>query len=86
MKIKYKISYYTRRVKYCVIYHVNKILGKDYPCGRTKKDWYLCCTRPMNDKTSYLSEDGHEVYCKYCNSLKAMSSRSEKDIESFFRW
>lgn len=50
------------------------------PCGRTKTTSYLCCCLSPNDKNSYISEDGHEIRCKVCNSLHVLSSNPIKSI------
>lgn len=52
-----------------------KMTGKNYACGRTKKDKHLCCCRQTNDKTVVFNEDKTKMYCKYCGHIKAMSNR-----------
>ena len=69
-----------------VIYFVNKLLRKNYPCGRTKKDKHLCCKRPMSDKNSYISSDRKHIYCKYCNSLKMSSSDPIPNLTEWRPW
>jgi hypothetical protein len=41
------------------------------PCGRIKKERYLCCMLWPTEKNSYLVHDEHgfEVRCKCCDSV-----------------
>ena len=54
-----------------------KIFGKTrtIPCGRTKKDKYLCCNQPLDKNRMYLTEDKKECYCKVCNSTRILSNQ-----------
>ena len=70
------------KIKYRIIYLFNKLVGNEYPCGRTKKNSYLCCMRPMTEKSVYYSSDRKKVFCKYCNSLKILSSSPIKSIDN----
>lgn len=67
--------------KYHVIYFVNKLLRKNYPCGRTKKNKHLSCKRKMTENTVFYSEDRKKVYCKYCGHLLILSSSPITSIE-----
>ena len=46
------------------------------PCGRRKRDWYLCCMLNHNEDNSYLiyGEHGFEVRCKCCDSVCVMGN------------
>lgn len=68
-----------------IINFIYKSFYGPYPCGRTSKDSYLCCTRPINKWTSYLSKDKTKVYCRFCNSIKMMSS-TPIDINHPWGW
>ena len=74
------------KFKYHIIYFINKFLRRNYPCGRTKKDKYLCCKRPISSKSSYLSKDKKEVYCKYCNSIQMSSSEPIRSLDNWSPW
>ena len=54
-----------------------KFFGKrrSVPCGRSKKDDYLCCSQPLKTERVYFSEDKTECYCKVCGHLKALSNK-----------
>ena len=56
---------------YLIYFWFDVVLKRGYPCGRTKKDKHLCCKRPINSKTCYLSEDKTKAYCLYCGSCRA---------------
>lgn len=56
---------------YLVYFWFDVVLKRGYPCGRTKKDKHLCCKRPINSKTCYLSEDQIAAYCLYCGHVRA---------------
>ena len=62
----------------------NKIMRHDYPCGRTKKDKFLCCRRRLTENTAIFSEDRKKVYCKYCDSIKAMSTQPFRTIDDMW--
>lgn len=51
-----------------------------YPCGRTKKDKYLCCCLYPNDDNSLIVEDGHRIICKVCGSTHVLSSSKINSI------
>ena len=52
------------------------------PCGRTKRDSFLCCCQPKFDSEyCYLNKDGTEAYCKCCGSIRMRSSR-KIDLDS----
>ena len=55
---------------YLIYFWFDVVLKRGYPCGRTKKDKYLCCKRPVNSKTCYLSEDQTAAYCLYCGHVR----------------
>jgi hypothetical protein len=61
-----------------------KLLGKNYPCGRSKKDSYLCCMRNMNNKNVYYSEDRTRAFCKYCGRLKILSNHPLKSVNDIW--
>ena len=69
-----------------VVYFVNKLLRRDYPCGRTKKDKHLCCKRQMSAKNSYISADRKQVRCKYCNRLQLLSSEPIPNLTDWKPW
>lgn len=50
------------------------------PCGRTKKDKYLCCCLTPNDKNSEIVDSGHKIICKVCGNLHVLSSEIMTDI------
>lgn len=57
-----------------------------YPCGRTKENKEQCCKRiKSNWFNSYTSKDKRKVYCRFCNSLKMMSSEPI-NLKSPFKW
>lgn len=58
---------------------VYKYLGvkRKIPCGRTKRDSYLCCLLNPDDKNSYivkLENGSEELRCKVCDSCHILSS------------
>lgn len=55
------------------------------PCGRVEKDKFLCCLQPINSKTTYLSEDRKEAYCKVCNSLRVRANHII-DLDNLWSW
>lgn len=59
-----------------------KFFGKtrSIPCGRTKKDSFLCCCLPTNDKTCYISDDKHKIICKVCGHTHVMCNYIIKNI------
>jgi len=59
---------------YIIYFWFDKVLKRGYPCGRTKKDKHLCCKRPINNKTCFLSEDRTAVYCLYCGHIRMLCS------------
>lgn len=44
-------------------------------CGRTKKDYYLCCCQPLVEDRVYFNEDRTKAYCKCCDSIRIMSTK-----------
>lgn len=56
---------------------------RDIPCGRTKKDKYLCCCQPWLKERIFLSEDKKTCYCKVCNSVHILSNQ-EIDINKHY--
>ena len=53
-----------------------------HPCGRQRKEKYLCCCQPLDNDRVYLSDDGKEAICKCCGSCRVMSNHplDEKDV------
>ena len=64
-----------------------KLFGiqRKYPCGRTKKNKYLCCMQPFIGERMYLSENKTECYCKVCNSIRELSTH-EIDLNNPGGW
>ena len=56
------------------------------PCGRTKKDKYLCCCQPMIKERVYLSGDKHECLCKVCHSTRLLTNQILTDDNPFGWW
>lgn len=56
-------------------------IKRDCPCGRGKKENYLCCELSPTINNSYIEFDdyGFELKCKVCNSIH-MSSTSHEGI------
>jgi hypothetical protein len=54
------------------------------PCGRFKKDKYLCCCQPnIDEEHCYYNKDHTKVYCKCCNSLRMMGNHPI-DLKHYF--
>ena len=70
------LSYYLKKTPIYIQYYFYKILHKQrkYPCGRNKKDHYLCCKMPLKESRVYFNENKTECYCKVCNSIKLLSN------------
>lgn len=64
-----------------ILYKLFKI--KKNPCGRNKKESFLCCELSPTINNSYIEFDdyGFELKCKVCNSPH-MSSTSHEGIYS----
>lgn len=62
-----------------------KLFGikRTYPCGRSKKESYLCCCQPYKNiaKKVYLSEDKKSIICKVCGSIIMLSNEPIESIE-----
>lgn len=45
-------------------------IKRKHPCGRSKKDDYMCCCLPMNLENSTVINEGkiHKVVCKVCGT------------------
>jgi hypothetical protein len=56
-------------------------LKRNIPCGRTRKDDYLCCELMPTRNNSFIINDGdtHEIRCKVCGSLHMNSNRYISD-------
>lgn len=52
------------------------------PCGRRRKEKYLCCCQPLDNDRVYLEDDGKKAICKCCGSCRIMSNHplDEKDV------
>lgn len=65
-----------------------KIFGirRTIPCGRNKKNRYLCCMLSPNNENSYISEDKHKIICKVCGHTHMLTSDKiiETDISKIF--
>ena len=63
-------------------------IKRTIPCGRRKKDHYLCCMLHPTEKTSYLvyDEHGYEVRCKCCDSIKMMGNTHPETLQQAIRW
>lgn len=71
-RLRYKISRFQRDIEWLVYLITKKQCP--YPCGRTKKDKYLCCRQPWDRRRMYLSDDKHAAYCKVCGTIRGFSS------------
>lgn len=59
---------------------------RSIPCGRTKKDRFLCCCQPRLEERCYYNEDHTEIYCKCCNSIRGLSNYPIKTISNPFKF
>lgn len=66
------------------IIHFFYSLYNPYPCGRTKRDKYLCCKRKINNFNCYLTKDHKEARCRFCNSVRISCNYPMKSIK--FQW
>ena len=75
--MKYKISKKILKLKVEIQWLLFKcfFLQRTIPCGRTKKDSYLCCQQPMKNNRVYFTPDYKCCYCKVCNSVRIMANR-----------
>ena len=64
-----------------IIHFFYKIIHGPYPCGRTKETSYLCCTRPINKYTTYITRDRKEAYCRFCNTCRISANQSIKSLK-----
>ena len=60
-------------------------IKRDRPCGRNKKDSYLCCRQLVLPERMRLSEDGKECFCKVCGS-KRISSNQQIDLKEWINF
>ena len=53
------------------------------PCGRSKKENYLCCCQPYRkiSERAYLSEDRKSIICKVCGSTRMSSNIPIESME-----
>ena len=60
-----------------------KIFGikRRVPCGRRKKEKYLCCCQPFDEERVYLNDNHTEARCKVCDSIRVMSSHPFNSIK-----
>ncbi|HPE08138.1 MAG TPA: hypothetical protein PLT28_00200 [Saprospiraceae bacterium] len=71
------------------IAHVEWLLYKWFgikrtiPCGRNKKDAYLCCCLTPSLANSIIVNDGnkHEIQCKVCGSTHISANYYIKNID-----
>ena len=61
-----------------MLYKIFKI-KRSMPCGRTRKENYLCCELTPTVKNSYVEFDdyGFEIKCKVCGNSHMMSTYRE---------
>ncbi len=50
-------------------------IKRKIPCGRTKKNDFLCCRQPFDIKRVYFNKDRTECRCKVCDKIRMLSSR-----------
>lgn len=56
-------------------------IKRTVPCGRLRKEKYLCCCQKHTPENTFLSKDRTSVYCKVCGSEIIMSNRPFKSLE-----
>lgn len=63
-------------------------IKRTIPCGRTKRDSYLCCELYATRENSLIINEGdtHEIRCKVCGSCHMGSSQyiNADDFESIW--
>lgn len=63
-------------------------IKRTIPCGRRKREHYLCCMLDATEKTSYLvyNEYGYEVRCKCCGATKISGNSHPETIQQAISW
>ena len=69
----FKDVYFFANIQWLLYKYFHK--ERTIPCGRTKKDKYLCCCQPMRKERVYLSEDKHECFCKVCHQTRVLTNQ-----------
>ena len=78
-----KNEYFFAKIEWFLYKYFNKM--RSIPCGRTKKDKFLCCCQPLDKEHCYLSSDKTEAYCKCCGHLKLMSTE-KINLDNIGEW
>lgn len=75
--IVYKNSKFFAKIDW-ILYKLFKIKRKN-PCGRNKKENFLCCELSPTVNNSYIEFDDHgfEIKCKVCNGSHMISNSHE---------
>ena len=62
-----------------------KLFGikRKHPCGRSRKENYLCCCQRYRkiSERAYLSEDRKSIICKVCGSTRMSSNMPIDSLE-----
>lgn len=56
-------------------------IKRNIPCGRNKKDKYLCCMLIPNKENSFITKNKHAVKCKVCDAVHMTSSMLIRQID-----
>lgn len=78
-----KNEYFFAKMQWLLYKKLNKM--RSIPCGRTKKDKFLCCCQPLDKEHCYLSSDKHGAYCKCCGHIK-FTSNKKIDLNNIGEW
>lgn len=78
----YKNSTFFAKIDW-ILYKFFKV-KRTTPCGRSKKDNYLCCCLSPTVKNSYVEFDdcGFKIKCKVCGSTHMSASFCKDDIHN----